>query len=285
MVTQALYARAFGAPSTSRYNGAMKRRCRLCRKPVVENSMFCADHHRQAQIFSASFQSSESDEPEARAPRAAPPDVATPSSPGSESANMGLPEVGPGAQPTNEHPRTRRPSTTTSSLRVDEEPYESNDTSREALAYRVVTALEKVRSRAREHVQRDANRWPQISIYLVHNKLLARPYYTIVPVTHDHVHAGPTFAVTDHEVLDALGQGGVVFDDLAKRFEENLEALRSRELQTLDVHLLNYAGVIAINQHFPSQREVNLVAFALQGDAFRRVDLEDVRPRLRHRRW
>lgn len=252
--------------------------------------MFCTTHQQQAKLFAAAF--AEGGSPE-----------------GGDTTEASLPEVAPppensrSSRGTTRSRRTRRLSTTTTSLRREEELlFDPSDTSREALAYRINECLEKVRNRAREQGERDGERWPQISVYTLYNEVIARPYYSIIPRAakaatmgegagstnrddSDLQSAGHTYRVTDNRIIDAMANGGVVFDAFADLFEDRLHALQERQVQTLNIHFLTYAGLIAINEHLPDQRERNLTTFYIQGSEFVETPAEEVRHRLHHERW
>ncbi len=234
----------------------MRRRCRLCKQTVADESMFCEKHRNQAELFSASFGPAPGEESDAST-SGAPGDPSRPASPISAPASA----TTTGA--------------TVVATRIDTD----------GLISRVAAAFDKIRDRAREHAERDANRWPQISIYCLHDRLHARPYYSIVPRNQDGAAPLRTYLLTENRVLDAVSDGGDVFAELVEQFEQQRERLTQRELQTLDIHFLNYAGLIAINEHLPDQTERNLVTFELKDQEFVRVAAAEVHDRLRHERW
>jgi hypothetical protein len=254
----------------------MKPHCRLCRRPVVAGSSFCEEHLQQAKVFSATFAAPEGDAESAEAPTA------------TESG-----DAPSAARPASAPPRQRRGTvaTTTGKFALEEVVFAPNDLSAAALAYRLERLFEQVRARAAGHAERDANRWPQLSVYTLHDKLLARAYYTIIPAAQGGEGAGPsatavpTYELDAAALSEALGPQGVVFEALAHAFAENKAALLARQVQTLDVHLMTYAGLVAITKHLANQRDEQVATFVFEGGAFKSVAAAEVTGRLRHDRW
>jgi len=153
------------------------------------------------------------------------------------------------------------------------------------LAVAMANAMEKIRERAAVDAQRDHSRWPQISVYYMHDRLLCRAYYSIIPHAAGVGAPEASFGVADPCVANALAEGGVIFQRFAAVFEDHAPRLRDRSLQTLDLHLLTYAGVVAINEHLPNQDEHNLASFALREGEFLPVEAAEVRQRVAHERW
>ena len=91
--------------------------------------------------------------------------------------------------------------------------------------------------------------------------------------------------MTSRELATALRANGSVFCAFAEQMERADERLRERKVQTLDLHFLTYAGLVAINENLPTQRERNLATFALRHGPFEQVDATDVVERLCHDRW
>lgn len=236
----------------------MLRRCRLCKKTVADRSMFCERHRSQAELFSASFGHSAGD-----------------GHGESTSAEPAYPSLSASQTSDAPEPFPVRQDATASATTIDIA----------GLTARVAVAFDKIRERAREHAERDANRWPQISIYCLHDRLHARPYYSIIPRNRDMEAPLSTYLLTENRVLDAVSDSGDVFAELVEQFEQRRDRLTQRDVQTLDLHFLTYAGLIVINEHLPDQSEKNLVTFELKDQKFVQVDAAEVRDRLRHERW
>ena len=240
----------------------MPRRCRLCKKPVVEDSIFCEQHRSQAQLFSATFGSD-------------------------DEHGDGQAGLGPGITLTKGRPTSgRRPAFARDGGALMTTEAEPELTGSE-LARMVRDSFDKIRERAKALAIRDAARWPQISIYYLHDRLHTRAYYSIIPEAGEGESSPSSFKLVDEPVQEAITGDGLVLSRLEELFVERAESLRGRTLQTLDLHLLTYAGLIAINEHFPNQREENLATFALGagGEGFTAVDPAEVSARLRHMRW
>jgi hypothetical protein len=235
----------------------MKPRCRLCDQRVVDDSIFCARHRAQAQRFSLSFGTQE-DASEAE-PTAA--DIESEPAP----AEPALPP-----QPEPSAPPVAAPERT-----ADEAGEE-----RAVLAAAFHAAFDALRTRLTDEA--DPGRWPQLSLYFLDDTLHCRAYFSIVPGEP----SDPAFALDEAHVHAALANGGVVFEELHAQFSACAGRLRQRTLQTLDVHFLTYAGLIAINAHPPGRKVENLVTFELEGGEFHEVALDDdVRALMRHEHW
>jgi len=242
----------------------MKPRCRLCGQRTVEDSIFCIQHRDQAQRFSLSFGKQEDGEDE---PPAKSPDPAAAKDPDA---------AGPGSEPATAPPTMR------SEAELEEERTEL-DQERAVLAAAFHPAFDELRTRL--HDQADPLRWPQLSLYFLDDALHCRAYFSILPHDEDEVPA-PMFALDEDRVHAALAADGIVFGELYARYREYTEALREQSLQTLDVHFLTYAGLIAINGHPPGRKMQNLATLKLVGNEFRKVELdEDARALMRHDHW
>lgn len=228
--------------------------------------MFCAEHLSQAQLFSVSFGQTGPDERAEQAESAA------------EERHTERASADGAADSAPKRSGDRPPVTG-----------ESEDQASDVLAEKLHQAFEKIRDRAKESSKRAALRWPQISVYYLHGKLLSRPYYTIVPraprESEGEAPAHPDFVITDTVVEKAIVSDGPVFVELAAHFKDCFESLKNRWLRSIDLHFLTYAGLIAINERLPTQEERNLTTFTIDGDRFVSVDAAEVKPRLRHERW
>ncbi|MFC1609390.1 hypothetical protein ACFL6C_00390 [Myxococcota bacterium] len=143
---------------------------------------------------------------------------------------------------------------------------------------------ETVRKRLAAGNDADANRWPQISVYYLEDRLFARPYFSIVPAPDDN----PSLSLLDLSstaVASALAQGGNVLEAIVELFETHLDDLKTHTIQTLDVHFVTYAGLIAINRHAPGEKDINLITFETRESGLAAVPIDDVRQRLRHTQW
>jgi hypothetical protein len=259
----------------------MRRRCRLCDRWTVDDSIFCARHREAAQRFSLSFGKQEDGveaPPDATAADESSADTAPPDAP--------PPEPPPPDEPT---PETAAPDEAAVETTVPEPtapaptPTPEHDEERAVLAAAFHTAFDALRTRLKEHA--DPTRWPQLSIYFLNDALHCRAYFSIVPRTEDEPPA-PLYALDEDRLHAALATGGAVFEELYARYAEHTEPLRCHTVQTVDVHFLTYAGLIAINSHPQAGKTHNLTTLKLDGDEFRKVELDDdVRALMRHDHW
>jgi hypothetical protein len=254
--------------------------------------MFCEVHRKQARMFAATFvksgeitkpadiyrpdEDSQGDEP---TPQSRGPDATATTTPSADATPSGA-----------DAPRPAEQAATTAQL-------DARIKMKHELNKQIHEALGEVRARSADPSARADKRWPQLSIYFVHERLHVRPYYTIIPrlLAGDAPDAATLpFALDDDTVTRALGEGGEVFLALWAEFENHYDRLRDRRLQNLDLQLSTYAGVIALNEHIPAMpMDRNLATFvqktvAPSGKAFVRVapnELGPVRRLLRHERW
>ena len=127
-------------------------------------------------------------------------------------------------------------------------------------------------------------RWPQVSIYFLGDQLFVRWYFSVVPKSVATSNEN-RFSVAAPEVQRALGVGGELFEEVIRQFVIHAVDLRGHKAETLDLHLVTYAGLAAINLHAFGQKDCNLEIFALQKGAFRRVRFAEVLGRLGHNHW
>jgi hypothetical protein len=154
---------------------------------------------------------------------------------------------------------------------------------RRVLAAAFHAAFHDLRQRPAEHT--GPERWPQLSLYLLDQVLHCRAYFSIIPRAGES-QPGHTYLLDDDRVFAAVAVGGVVFERLHPLYDQHLGELERQDLQTLDVHFLTYAGLVAINAHPAGGKPINLVTFALESDGFHETALDDeVRARMRHTYW
>ncbi len=127
-------------------------------------------------------------------------------------------------------------------------------------------------------------RWPVISIYYASETLLARAYFAIVPSSGKDPECTP-LNINGTRLKEALTTGGIVHHVLVEQFEASVAALKTQQLDSLDVHFVTYAGVIAINRHRSGERDKNLATLIQTEQGFEVTTVEAVRPRLQHQRW
>ena len=128
------------------------------------------------------------------------------------------------------------------------------------------------------------DRWPQISIYCLQNQLLARTYYSVVPQIAAAA-AAPRFNLQHPALRAAMAPSGTLLKEIATHFAAHEAELRRQEAQTLDLHFLTYAGLVAINLHRAGQRDLNLASLEVEEAGLRPAPLDAVRARLFHKRW
>lgn len=248
----------------------MKPRCRLCDRKAVDDSIFCAQHREQAQRFSLSFGKQDEDETAAESPPTGRETTAK------TDANEKTEKSEKAEKPRPVEPEGAPADTAPAHAELDEE--------RAVLAAAFHPAFDALRTRLKEEA--DLERWPQLSIYFLEDTLYCRAYFSVIPRSADGEPPPPVYALHDERLHAALAAGGIVFEELYARYSVKVEALRDLSLQTLDVHFLTYAGLIAINGHPPGRAHENLVTFDLDGDDFRAIELDDdVRARMRHDHW
>jgi hypothetical protein len=223
-----------------------KRRCRLCTNFAIEGSIFCEAHRSRAQLFARSFAAGET----------------TATTPTELEHAVEAAHPAPSAAPAH--------TPTPAERAIEASP----------LHHSVLDAFARIAAHAKARTE---SRWPQISIYFVGEKLLARPYYSIVPSRAGERASGLS---PDSDALRlALEPASPVMQEIVARFAERTDDLKSRKLQSLDLHLLTYAGLVALNENPLGKAEKNLAVFDLNGGKIERTTLDAVRPRLRHDRW
>lgn len=93
-------------------------------------------------------------------------------------------------------------------------------------------------------------RYPEVAVYFVGDRLRVRAYYGIIPPGA----ASPTFSVADPGLERDLRPGGTLFDEVAVRFHERIEALRAGEVELLALELLPHAGAAILSEQRGGKR-------------------------------
>jgi hypothetical protein len=146
----------------------------------------------------------------------------------------------------------------------------------------VAEALAELSKSAAPAVSGD--RWPQISVYYLQEQLYARTYYSVVPAQAASA-TQPRIDLQHPALRAAMAPTGRILTELLAHFAANEAVLKRRHVQTLDLHFLTYAGLVAINLHKAGSKDVNLLTLAVSEDGLTPVTLDSVRPRLFHKRW
>lgn len=148
----------------------------------------------------------------------------------------------------------------------------------------ILGVFEHVVAHCESQDEKEAARWPQISVYFLNDHWHARPYYAIVP-RRDGEENATVVPFTMADARPAFKPGRPIFDTLAEQFEAHLDELEKHQLQQLDIHFITYAGVIAINAHQKTSSDRNLATFKLENGEFVPTDLDEVQGRLRRPAW
>ncbi len=239
--------------------------------------MFCPDHQNRARAFSLAFGKQEGpdshsavdqdNQEEAKDTAAGRPPGQDRRKKGSDRRRKGSDRRKKGSERPKEAP----------------ERDEESDPERFLIASLLQNRFSEVRKRLAE--QTDGNRWPLISFYVLDNELHARNYYAIIPTGDGNPNNSATLELNAIFLEEAMSPDGALFAAIARQVGRHREALTKGDVQTLDVHFLTYAGVVAINRHPQSGKDENLVCFDCDGIGLSEAPIDHIRQRLRHQRW
>ncbi len=124
------------------------------------------------------------------------------------------------------------------------------------LAAAVETTLEQLKQRPEGE-----KRVPEIAVYCLRGKLLARPYFSATQEPAKR-------AAADGPVHAALAPGGEVFDAFAQAFIERLERLKKGDLMALAIDFSPQADVIAVSARYADRPRQVLRRFVRDGTQF-----------------
>jgi hypothetical protein len=230
----------------------MRQVCRLCKAPAEDGSLFCSAHRAAAARFAAAF-----------APGAVPvspaPTAQTPAS----------------AAPTPQTPASAADADTPlATAPRNEEEIE--------LAEALLPIWTEVRARAAKNDPQDAGRRPLLSVYIVAQRLHVRAFWAIVPAAVGDARPLPP---TSELLAEAMAPNGAVFAAVAEHYAALAPELRRGAVQSLDVQIVTYAGVVAINATRPEGKVDRRAALVLRDGSFVATSPDAVRDLLSRERW
>jgi hypothetical protein len=124
------------------------------------------------------------------------------------------------------------------------------------LAAAIEATLEQLRARPDGEM-----RAPEISVYYLRGKLLARAYFSATP--------NPTKkAASDGPISVTLAPGGEVFDAFAQAFLERIERLKKGEVESLAIEISPQADIINVSVRYPEKPRQVLHCFIRDGSRF-----------------